>query len=68
MTDRVALSPNEAAEALSVSRQTMYRLMAAGEVPYLRVGRVRRIRVADLEAFAARQVEALDPKIRRTRA
>lgn len=59
------LSPTSAADWLDVGRTTVYALMAAGDLPYLRVGSHRRIRVADLEAYAEQQLRALDPPKRR---
>ncbi|MCX5296846.1 helix-turn-helix domain-containing protein [Streptomyces sp. NBC_00193] len=42
-----------AAELLSLGRSTVYELMAAGELPFVKVGRARRIRRTDIDAFAA---------------
>lgn len=42
-----------AAELLSLGRSTLYELMASGELPFVKVGRARRIRRADIDAFAA---------------
>ncbi|MER7954738.1 helix-turn-helix domain-containing protein [Streptomyces sp. NPDC096030] len=52
-TDRILLTVKAAAETLSFGRSTVYELMAAGVLPYVKVGRARRIRRTDLEAFAA---------------
>ncbi|MET8505466.1 helix-turn-helix domain-containing protein [Streptomyces sp. NPDC004787] len=51
--NRILLTVDAAAEALSFGRSTVYELMAAGVLPYVKVGRARRIRRSDLEAFAA---------------
>ena len=48
------LSPRNAARWLDVSRSTIYVLMADGDVPYIRLGNQRRIKVSDLEALVAR--------------
>lgn len=45
------LSIRETAETLGVSRQTVYRLMAAGELPVVKIG--------DRSLFRPRDVEAL---------
>ncbi|MGL6094309.1 MAG: helix-turn-helix domain-containing protein [Fimbriiglobus sp.] len=37
-----------AARAVSLCRSTMYVLMDRGDLPYVRIGRARRIRVRDL--------------------
>ncbi|MEU6924789.1 helix-turn-helix domain-containing protein [Streptomyces sp. NPDC046631] len=49
--DRLLYKPEEVAEALSLSRSTVYELMAEGALKYIKLGRTRRIRRADLEAF-----------------
>lgn len=43
----------DAVESLRLSRTTIYRLMADGTLPSVKVGRNRRIPVAALEAFVA---------------
>jgi excisionase family DNA binding protein len=43
----------EVADVLRVSNMTVYRLIKAGELPALRVGKNYRIREHDLEAFLA---------------
>ncbi len=43
----------EVAEVLRVSNMTVYRLIKAGELPALRVGKNYRIREGDLEAYLA---------------
>jgi excisionase family DNA binding protein len=51
----------EAAAALSVSRATIYELLASGELESVRLGRSRKIPVAALEAYVARlRKEALE--------
>ncbi|MFG2992783.1 helix-turn-helix domain-containing protein [Streptomyces sp. NPDC048257] len=51
--DRVLYKVEAAAELLSLGRSTVYELMATGELPFVKLGRARRIRRADLDAFAA---------------
>ncbi|WP_069626856.1 helix-turn-helix domain-containing protein [Streptomyces niveus] len=55
--DRLLYKPEEAAEALSLGRSTVYELMAAGALKYVKQGRCRRIRRSDLEAY----VDHLEP-------
>lgn len=43
----------EVADVLRVSNMTVYRLIKAGELPALRVGKNYRIREHDLEVFLA---------------
>jgi excisionase family DNA binding protein len=45
------LTVSEVAQALRVSNMTVYRLVSAGELPALRVGRSVRLRVADVESY-----------------
>lgn len=60
--DKVLLSVDEAAESLSVSRATLYRLFAAGALPSVTVGRSRRVQVKALNAFIRRlEIEANRP-------
>jgi len=41
----------EVAETLQVSHRTVFRWMSEGLLPVVRVGKITRIRQADLEAF-----------------
>jgi len=50
-TPRLAYSPSEVAVAIGVCRATVYNLMASGVLPSVKVGRSRRIRVADLHDY-----------------
>lgn len=47
------LTVAEAAARLGIGRTLMYELIGTGAIPSVRVGRLRRIRAADLEAYAA---------------
>ncbi|MGH4033187.1 helix-turn-helix domain-containing protein [Actinomycetota bacterium Odt1-20B] len=51
--DRLLYTPEEAAEALAIGRSTLYELMAAGVVNYIKLGRCRRIRRTDLETYVS---------------
>jgi excisionase family DNA binding protein len=55
---RVLLTVEAAAERLSISRTRMYALIKSGEVISVRVGRLRRVPVAALEAFTERLITA----------
>jgi excisionase family DNA binding protein len=48
---KLLLTPNEAAEALSISRSKLYELLARGEVESVLIGASRRIPVSALERF-----------------
>jgi excisionase family DNA binding protein len=53
MTEPVLYTVEEVATALRVSRMTVYRLLDAGEITYIRVGRTFRIpQVAVMEYVA----------------
>lgn len=53
---RYMVSPQEAAEMLSVDRETVLRLIRRGELKASRISRkIIRIRLADIEAFAERR-------------
>jgi excisionase family DNA binding protein len=53
---RVLLTVEAAAARLSISRTRMYALLKSGDVASVRVGRLRRIPTAALDAFTARLV------------
>ena len=48
------LKPEEAAEALGIARTRAYQLMRAGEIRSVKIGKVRRIPVAALQAYVER--------------
>lgn len=47
------LTVGEVAELLRVSNMTVYRLISAGDLPAVRVGKSYRVREEDLDAFLA---------------
>jgi excisionase family DNA binding protein len=53
IVERLLLRPAEAAEALGVSRSRAYELIAAGELPSVRVGGSVRVPVAELRRWIA---------------
>jgi excisionase family DNA binding protein len=57
MAEQLLMRPKEAADALGVSRSKCYAMMAAGELPVVRVGRAgsRRIPVEALRAWVRRR-------------
>jgi excisionase family DNA binding protein len=54
---RFLLSVTEAADILGISRAYAYRLVAAGDLPTVRIGSLRRVRISDLVAY----VDSLNP-------
>lgn len=55
MTDRLAVTPEEAAEMIGVSRTRIYQLLQRGAIPSLRLGKVRRIRVERIREYLERE-------------
>lgn len=55
------LRPEDAAEAIGVSRSRIYELMGAGTIPSVRIGRSRRIAREALERFVESLQDGADP-------
>ena len=51
--DKLLYTPQEAASLLALSRSRTYELMGAGALPYVHIGRSRRIKAAALAEFVA---------------
>lgn len=49
--EKIFVTIQEAAALMSISDDTVYRLIRRGELPSVKVGSIRRIRVADIHAF-----------------
>ena len=54
---RFLLTPEEAGKALALSRTTVYALMQSGRLPFVRIGRSRRLPVAGLRQFVLREAQ-----------
>jgi excisionase family DNA binding protein len=54
------LTPEQVRAHLGVSRSFVYRTLAAGTIPSVRVGRLRKIRPADLERYIESRLEGGD--------
>ena len=50
---RLLLTVEEAATCLGVGRTYMFDLIARGAVPSVRLGKLRRIRISDLERYVS---------------
>ena len=50
------VTPAEAAALLRLGRSTIFELMAAGDIPSVKVGRTRRIPLAGVERWIAQQL------------
>jgi excisionase family DNA binding protein len=48
------LRVREAARLLAISRSSLYHLMDRGELPYVKLGKARRIEEAELQALIQR--------------
>ncbi|WP_406817137.1 helix-turn-helix domain-containing protein [Mycobacterium sp. M23085] len=57
-TPRRLLTIVEAAEALSISRSSIYRLFDAGQLAWVQIGGSRRVASAEIERFIAAHTEA----------
>jgi excisionase family DNA binding protein len=56
-TDRtLLLSPDDACRHLGISRASLWKLMGSGEIASFKIGKLRRIPLAGLEAWVERQV------------
>jgi excisionase family DNA binding protein len=53
---RLLLRPEEGADAIGVSRAKFSSLLAAGEIPSLKIGRSRRVPLDELEAWVRREL------------
>jgi excisionase family DNA binding protein len=53
-TAKLLLTMEEAAEQLGIGRTLMYSLIRTDQISSVQIGRLRRIRPADLEDYAAR--------------
>jgi excisionase family DNA binding protein len=58
--DKLLLTPEEAAEALSISRSKLYELLAEGQIESIRIGSSRRIPVRGLDEFVDRCRTGID--------
>ena len=53
--DLLLLKPEDAAQMLSLGRSKLYELLAAGELPVVKVGRATRIPAAAVREWVERQ-------------
>lgn len=54
---RLAVAPAEAARMLGLGKTRFYELLAANEIASIKLGTRRLIRISDLEAWLALQIE-----------
>ncbi len=55
---RLLLNVEEAAQLLSLGRNTLYSLMLSGQIASLKIGRLRRVPVSALKEFVRHQTAA----------
>ncbi|GHF74256.1 excisionase family DNA binding protein [Amycolatopsis bartoniae] len=58
LPERVMLTAEEAAEQLGIGRTLMFKLLRTGQIESVRIGRLRRVPVSAIRAYAARLVDA----------
>jgi excisionase family DNA binding protein len=56
--DKEILTPEEMGVLLGVGRTTAYALLSTGDIPSFTVGRLRRVRRTDVDAYVEEQLEA----------
>jgi excisionase family DNA binding protein len=56
LDQKLLLSPEQTCETIGVKRATLFKLLAAGEIPSIKIGRLRRIPVDGLKRYIERQV------------
>ena len=54
------LSPEELADYLGCGRTFAYKLLGQGKLPSLRLGRLRKVRRADVDDYIERQLQATE--------
>jgi excisionase family DNA binding protein len=57
MQDKLLFTPEEAFQVLSVGRAKGFQMLASGELPSIKVGRLRRVPVDQLRAWVKRQTQ-----------
>lgn len=56
-TAREIMTPEELAGYLGIGRTNTYRLITSGEVPSLKIGKLRRVRRVDVDRWLAERVK-----------
>ena len=57
MQDKLLLTPEEAFQALRVGRAKGFQMIASGELPSIKVGRLRRVPIDRLREWIERQTQ-----------
>lgn len=61
MGSPLLLTIEEASDCLRIKKSKLYELLATGELKSLHIGRLRRIKVTELEAFVNRLASEQEP-------
>lgn len=61
--DRILLRVDEAAQRLGFSKSSVYKLISAGEIPAVKVGKSIRLSVPQLEVWASRLAQRNTSKL-----
>ena len=56
MENKMLLSPDETCEALGVKRSHLFKMLETGDIPSIKIGRLRRIPVEGLRTWVNKQV------------
>jgi excisionase family DNA binding protein len=54
MRDPLLVSPKEASAMLDMSRAQLFKLLASGDIPSIKIGKLRRIELAEMQKWIAR--------------
>jgi excisionase family DNA binding protein len=57
MPERLLLTPEEAFNSLNIGRAKGFQMLASGDLPSIKIGRLRRIPAEELQAWVQRQVD-----------
>jgi excisionase family DNA binding protein len=57
MAERLLLTPEEAFNRLNIGRAKGFQMLASGDLPSIKIGRLRRIPADGLQAWVQRQVD-----------
>jgi excisionase family DNA binding protein len=58
MAEKLLVSPDEGCETLGIKRSKMFQLLASGEIPSIKIGRLRRIPLEALYNWVTTQVKS----------
>ena len=59
--ERLLISPKEAAKLMSISERTLWNLTATGQLPCVKIGKIKRYSVNDIREFIEAQTNRNSP-------